>query len=214
MRKLIAASLVTLGMATTFLNAAAPVPRPAKEITLQQPSGSNTLLSSYKGKVVLLACMFTTCPHCQALSQVITKLQGELGPRGFQALGAVFNDEVNTPNQQANLAVARGFVDQFHVGFPVGRVPRDTVMNYLGLSVMDSRWVVPQLLIIDQKGQIVAQSDPKGETTPWMQKEDGLRNYINGLLGPAPAATTSKSGATKKAPATTSAKKTPVDKED
>ncbi len=208
MRKLIVASLVTLGISVAFLTsakAAAPVPRPAKELTVVLPSGANSLLTSYRGKVVMLAFMFTTCPHCQALSQIMTKLQGELGPRGFQALGACFNDEVNSPDQKANLVVTKNFIDQFHVGFPVGRVPRETVLNYVGVSVIDQRWVVPQIVIIDRKGQIVAQSDPKGEATPFLQKEDYLRTYLGGLLGPEPS---SKSGATKKAPAKPVDKKT------
>jgi thiol-disulfide isomerase/thioredoxin len=209
MRKLIVASLVTLGISVAFLTsakAAAPVPRPMKELTLMLPSGTNSLLTSYKGKVVMLAFMFTTCPHCQALSQVMTKLQGELGPRGFQALGAAFNDEVNSPDQKANLAVTGNFVSQFHVGFPVGRVPRETVLNYVGVSVIDTRWVVPQIVIIDRKGMIVAQSDPKGEATPNLQREDYLRTYLGGLLGPG-TSTTSKDGG-KKAPAKAVDKKT------
>jgi peroxiredoxin len=210
MRKLIVASLVTLAISVTVGTAKAelPVPRPAKEFTIVQPSGATTLLSSYKGKVVMLAFMFTTCPHCQALSGLMTKLQGELGPRGFQALGAVFNPEVDTPDRKANMAVTKSFVDQFHVGFPVGPSSRDTVMSYLGLSVMDSGWVVPQIVIIDRKGQIVAQSNRRGEGTEYLSKEDSLRTYLNGLLGPAAASTTSKSGTTKKGPAKTADKKT------
>src|SRR3984893_13233189 len=102
------------------LQAAAPVPRPTKEFTIIMPSGKQTLLSSYRGKVVMLACMFTTCQHCQALSKVITKLQSELAPRGFQAWGVAFNDEVNTPNSVMNAHVTASFVKDFGVGFPVG----------------------------------------------------------------------------------------------
>jgi hypothetical protein len=153
----------------------------------------------------MLACMFTTCPHCQALSQIMTKLQGELGPRGFQAVGAAFNDEVNTPDQKANLAVTKNFIDQFRVGFPVGRVSRETVLSYLGVSVINRNWVVPQIVIIDRKFQVVAQSDPMGEGTTNLQKEDYLRTYLGELLGPEPS---SKSGATKKAPAKPVDKKT------
>ena len=72
------------------MQAAAPVPRPTKEFTIILPSGKQTLLSSYRGKVVMMAFMFTTCPHCQALSKVITKLQGELGPRGIPGGGRGF----------------------------------------------------------------------------------------------------------------------------
>jgi len=42
------------------LQAGGPVPRPSKEFTITLPSGKQTLLSSYRGKVVMMACMFTT----------------------------------------------------------------------------------------------------------------------------------------------------------
>src|ERR1700749_1364937 len=139
----VSALLVTALAATFTLQAAAPVPRPTKEFTIVLPSGKQQLLSSYRGKVVMMAFMFTTCPHCQALSKVITKLQGELGPRGFQAVGAVFNEEVNTPNAALNAQVTANFINQFQVGFPVGYAPQASVMSYLGLSEIE-RWVVPQ----------------------------------------------------------------------
>src|ERR1700687_2122396 len=135
------ASLLTSGLA---LQAAAPVPRPSKEFTIILPSGKQNLLSSYRGKVVMAAFMFTTCPHCQALSKIITKLQDELGPRGFQALGVAFNDEGNTPNIASNAQVTANFGSQFQVGFPVGFAPRESVLSYLGVSDIES-WVVPQV---------------------------------------------------------------------
>src|SRR5262249_48828887 len=130
--------------------------------------------------------------------------QNDYGSRGFQALGAVFNEEVNGADPKANLAVAGKFVNDFHVGFPVGRVPRDTTMSYLGLSVMGSRWGVPQIVMIDRKGQIVKQSDPKGEGTPEMQQEDSLRKYLDEVLG---SAAPSKTGSDKKQPPAKDAKK-------
>ncbi len=176
------------------LQAAAPVPRPTKEFTVTLPSGKQNLLSSYRGKVVMTAFMFTTCPHCQALSKIITKLQGELGPRGFQALGVTFNDEVNTPNPAANAQVTGAFVKEFEVGFPVGFASRDSVLSYLGVSSIDS-WVVPQVVIIDRKGVIRAQSASRG--TADLQTETYLRKFLGDLLDEGGA----KSAAPAKAPA-------------
>jgi peroxiredoxin len=184
-------SLLTAGLA---LQAAGPVPRPSKEFTIILPSGKQALLSSYRGKVVMTAFMFTTCPHCQALSKVITKLQGELGPRGFQALGVAFNDEVNTPNNAANGQVVSSFISQFQVGFPMGFAPRESVLSYLGVSDIES-WVVPQVAIIDRKGVIRAQSASRGTTE--LQTEAYLRKYLGELLAEGGA----KSAAPSKAPA-------------
>jgi peroxiredoxin len=175
----VSALLATALAASFTLEAAAPVPRPTKEFTIILPSGKQALLSSYRGKVVMMAFMFTTCPHCQALSKVITKLQGELGPRGFQAVGAVFNDEVNTANNAANAQVTANFVNQFQVGFPLGFAPRESVLSYLGISDIES-WVVPQIAIIDRKGVVRAQSESRG--TAQLQTEAYLRKYLGDLL--------------------------------
>ena len=186
MRSLIT-SAAFLALAVSAL-ATPPVPRPAKEFDFVDPSGKHTLLSSEKGKVVLIQFLYTTCPHCQALSQVLTKLEKEYGPRGLVVLGAAFNDE-------ANPAVVHAYNTQY-AGFPVGVSNRDTVMSYLGLSVLE-RFVVPQIMIVDKKGTVVAQSAAMG--TPELQNEAHLREMIEKLLaegGGSKGATTS--GASKK----------------
>ena len=191
-------TLIVSGLASTLaLQAAAPVPRPSKEFTIVLPSGQQKLLSSYRGKVVMVAYMFTTCPHCQALSKVITKLQGELGSRGFQAVGVAFNDEVNTTNPAANAKVTSNFISEFGVGFPMGYAARPSVMSYLGLSDVE-RWVVPQVAILDRKGVVRAQSAAGGTTE--LQTETYLRKYLGELLD--------EGGAKPAAPAKSPAKKT------
>jgi len=187
------AALFTSGLA---VQAAAPVPRPTKEFTIVMPSGKQTLLSSYRGKVVMLAAMFTTCPHCQRLSKIITTLQGELGPRGFQALGVAFNDEVNTPNNASNAQVTAQFVSQFQIGFPVGYAPRESVLSYLGISEVES-WAVPQVVIIDRKGVIRAQSASRGTTE--LQTETYLRKFLGELLDEGGKSATPSKAAPKKA---------------
>lgn len=148
-----------------------PTPRKAPEITIVEPSGKQTLLSSYKGKVVALAFISTACSHCQAESQVLTKLHGELGPKGFQPLAVAFIE--SAPEQVTN------FVKTFHVDFPVGYAVRQTVLDYLQLNDQTS-WNIPQMVLIDRKGMIVAQSEPKG--SPELQEESSLRKKITDLL--------------------------------
>src|SRR5580658_3777386 len=100
------AAFVALGVGAL---AAPPLPRPAKELEVDQPNGQHLLLSSYRGKVVIVQFLYTTCPHCQAYSQLLTKLQTEYGPKGFQALGGAFNE--------ANNGMVTNYVNQYHVGF-------------------------------------------------------------------------------------------------
>ncbi len=137
------AACVALGVSAL---AAPPVPRPAKEFDFVSPSGKHILLSSLKGKVVVVQGLLVTCPHCQAFSQLLTKMQTEYGPRGFQAMGIAYD---------VDAATAQNYVTQYHVGFPVGYCPEDTMLSFLGFSSIE-RFNVPQIMIIDRKGVIQA----------------------------------------------------------
>jgi peroxiredoxin len=168
MRALAATAFVAL---TVSAFAGPPVPRKSPEFTITDPSGKPILLSSLRGKIVVMPFMFTTCPHCQREAQMLTKLQAEFASRGVIMMGTVFND--------ANGPMATQFVKEFNIGFPVGYASRDSVISYLGLSVMD-RWVVPQVAIIDKKGNVVAQSAATG--TPELQDEGFLRALLEKLI--------------------------------
>ena len=147
------------------------MPRKAPEITINEPSGKQSLLTSYRGKVVLLAFIFTTCSHCQAECGVINKLHDELGDKGFQPLAVAFNDNAGM--------LVNAFVQNFHINFPVGYAARPTVTDYLGLD--DKKpWNVPQIVLIDRKGMIVAQSTSQGSEE--LQEEAPLRKKITDLL--------------------------------
>src|ERR1700683_1777355 len=180
-------------LGVSAFSAPAVVPRPAKELEIVEPGGKHDLLTSYRGKVVVVQFLFTTCPHCQAYSQLLTKIQGEYGPKGFQALGAAFNEE-------ANSLVVSNYIEKYRVGFPVGPVMRDTVMSFLGFSLMD-RLVVPQIVLIDKKGQIREQTEANPTAPMPLQDETHLRASIEKLLAEgggetAPSATGAPSKAT------------------
>lgn len=177
--------------------AAPPVPRPAKELEVIEPSGKHDLLTSYRGKVVVVQGLFTTCPHCQKYSQLLTKIQGEYGPKGFQALGVAFNEE-------ANAGTVANYISQFKIGFPIGPASRETVLSFLGFSVMD-RLVVPQIVLIDKKGQIREQTEANPPGPMPLQDEAHLRSSIEKLLAEGGGASTGKT-----APPPVSATKKPT----
>jgi peroxiredoxin len=156
-----------------------PVPRPAGELTIEEPSGKKTLLSKQKGDVVLVQFLYTTCPHCQETAKVFSKLQKELGPRGLRVFGVAFNDEI-----KSNPEIVRDFVATNNITFPVGIASRDTVMSYLGISVM-SRFAVPQILVVDRKGIVRAQSEFM--SSPELQDETFMRSFLEGLLKEGPS---------------------------
>ena len=82
---LLAAVLLGVG------DAAPVVPRPSPEFVIKGLTGQ-ALLSQFRGKIVLLAFIQTTCPHCQNSVGILSKIQNEYGPKGFQSLAAAFND--------------------------------------------------------------------------------------------------------------------------
>ena len=148
--------------------------RKAPELAFNVPGQGERLLSQYRGKVVALEFIFTTCPHCQAASRMMTKFQQEYGTRGFQALDVAINDH-------ADLLVDN-FTKDYGVGFPVGWTSRDQMLSFMGFS-MAERFVVPQLVLIDRKGVIHYQTPPLGdEAYSKVVAEDAVRQHIEELL--------------------------------
>jgi hypothetical protein len=71
------------------------------------------------------------------------------------------------------------FTQQLAITYPVGYVSSDKVDSYLGRSGTE-RFSVPQVVVIDRKGVIRAQSRPAGEKN--LENENYLRSLIDGLL--------------------------------
>jgi thiol-disulfide isomerase/thioredoxin len=165
----------------------APTLRKAPELAVNMPGKGQQLLSQYRGKVVALGFIFTTCPHCQAESKMLTKFQQEYGGRGLQVIDVAVN-----PN--ADLLV-ENFVKDYNVGFPVGWVPQEQMVSFMGFS--SARFVVPQLVLIDRKGVIHYQT-PATEDETWdkLMKEDAIRQHIEELLGQGGSTTTRRPAST------------------
>jgi peroxiredoxin len=167
----ILATLLAFGVAASA--AAPPVLRKAPDFTITEPSGKQFQLSSFKGKVVVLTFVYTTCSHCQDASRMFTRLYKEMAPRGLQLLAVAFNDNaaILVPN----------FVQSIGIPYPVGASDHSSVLNYLGIpdSVMN-RWVVPQIVVIDRKGNIRAQSPAMGDGN--LTAESYMRDLIESLL--------------------------------
>lgn len=166
------AVLLGLCLAAAPVFSQPPVPRQSPEFVIYYPGGKQGLLSSYKGKVVVLEFILTTCPHCQENSRMLSRLYKELGPKGFQPLAVAINPMA--------LMLVNDFTRDFGVTFPVGASERDPALNYLKVTDAD-RWVVPQVVLIDRAGMIRMQTPPKGDEK--MQTEAFLRAEIEKLLG-------------------------------
>jgi thiol-disulfide isomerase/thioredoxin len=183
MKTILAAISASVLMGASLFAADAASLRKAPDFTFNLPGKGAQQLSDYRGKVVALEFIFTTCPHCQAASKLMTKLQEELGSKGLQCIDVAVN-----PN--ADLLV-ENFAKDFKVGFPVGFVASDHFLAFMGFDLKD-RFVVPQLALIDRKGVIHYQT-PATENPDWdkLMTPEAIRAHIEELLGMGNSASTS-----------------------
>lgn len=161
------------------------VPRRAGEFAVSTVDGNQILLSQYSGKVVLLAFMFTTCPHCQHTSQILSAIQRDYADRGLQIVGSFFND--GAPG------LIPGFVQQFQPAFPVGYATREQVNEYLQHAPGKPTYV-PELVFIDRNRQIRAQYT--GNDDFFKDQDKSIRTLVDSLLKE--PVTAKKSGHSKK----------------
>jgi thiol-disulfide isomerase/thioredoxin len=158
---------------------ASTLPRPAPELAIHLPGGKQVLVSEAKGKVVALAFILTYCPHCQKTVRLLSALQNEYGPQGFQAYGSAIEDMAST--------ALPDFLKRFSPSFPVGYNDRHVALEYLQHPPM-LRLLMPQLAFVDRKGQIRAQYSGDDQFMAEAALERNLRKQIEALLAePAPA---------------------------
>jgi peroxiredoxin len=193
-------SKLLLSLASAILLAgslpAADVPRTAPDLQVRMAKGGDFPLNKYKGKVIALAFILTTCPHCQATCQALNKIYQDNGAKGFMPVAVAINEMANMYTDD--------FVKQFGITFPVGYGHRDTAMSFLQHPIMVSM-MMPQLVLIDRQGVIryqYAGNDPffVGD------QEKSMRTVIEGMLkGAGVSATPAPKKAT---PPVSTAKKT------
>lgn len=178
MRALIAAVLFTGIIQASDIGHQSAV-RKSPELAFAIPGSGQQLLTQYRGKVVALEFILTTCPHCQAASKMMSRMQQRYGGRGFQALDVAID-----PN--ADLRV-ENFAKDYQVGFPVGWTTIEQMMNYMGFT---ERPVVPQLVLIDRAGNIHYQTPREGDSNS--MTEEVIAKRIEELLPTKPQKASSK----------------------
>lgn len=151
---------------------AAEIPRPSPDFVVQLAGGKQLKVSDYRGKVLCMLLMLTTCPHCQKATQILTGVENDLGPKGFAVLAAAINENPDVP----------GFLAQFKPSFPVGTAGVLPALDYIQWP-KDKRPLVPFLVFIDRTGIIRAQYTGVDEDFFNEEKEDqNIRSEVQKLL--------------------------------
>jgi peroxiredoxin len=195
MQKLTSLILILMMMAAVPAAPSASIPRKSPEFTIHEPSGKQVLLSSFKGKVVMIEFFFIRSPKCLSLATTMNKLGAELGGRGFQPVAVAFP----APGSDANGQLVGSTADYFKLTYPVGYANKNEVDQYLNRTGTESLRI-PQVVIIDRSGTIRAQTGGRDGNLK-LENEDYLRTLLDGLLkesaapaSPAKVSPTPKSG--------------------
>jgi peroxiredoxin len=168
-------TLATLALFAGFLGAAptpaAEIPRAAPDLPIPLPNGKQIKIGDYRGKVLCLAFILTTCPHCQKTTQLLEGIYKDLAPKGFEVLEAALNENPDVP----------GFVANFKVPWPVGTAGVLSAIDFIQLP-KDKRPLVPFVVFIDRKGMIRAQYTGVDESFFDAQQEQHIRDEVDKLL--------------------------------
>ena len=168
---------------------AAQIPRPAPPLSFMASNGQKIDVANYKGKVVVLEILSTTCPHCQSSARILSKIKSEFGLKGVEVLGYAINPDANVAD----------FVRQYGPNLSIGRGEREKAYEFLQISLMH-QFYFPQMVFIDRAGMIRAQY---GGTDAFIStnEEANVRGMVEKLLSEA-------SAPEKKAPAASKKRKT------
>jgi thiol-disulfide isomerase/thioredoxin len=157
---------------------AADTARPSPSFTILRSGAPPLRLSQYRGKVVALAFISTSCSHCQQLTTELNLIARDYTGRGVQFLECAFNDDAvaNMPE----------FLERFTPPFPVGYSNNAAVMAYLQHPLIDQRPVfVPHMVFLDRAG--VIRADYPGGDAFFAGANANIRAQLDKMLkSPAP----------------------------
>src|SRR5947208_612966 len=95
----------------------ASVPRPLEDVSVPVAGGKKIRLTQYRGKVMVVALISTTCEPCINSAKMLGQLQKEYGPKGFQAFAITADDH-------GELVI--GAITRLGLGFPIGYLDQTT----------------------------------------------------------------------------------------
>lgn len=137
-------------------------------------------LQDYRGKVVLIDIMQTTCPHCQTLSGTIEKLQGRYGSR-LQVLTVVVA-------QGESPTTVMNYIKTYRITNPVLIDCGQMTASYVRATPANPGVHFPHVALIDANGMIKQDlSYEAGSENKFT--EAGLTAMLDGMMKPAAPAT-------------------------
>ncbi|RPI15425.1 MAG: TlpA family protein disulfide reductase, partial [Acidobacteriales bacterium] len=141
MRYLLALCTVSLLLAAGSLSN-----RRAPGFSLMDSNGTQHNLNDYRGRIVLIDVMQTTCPHCRTFTKVLDKVKAKYGAR------VVILSVVNPPDNPQTIA---RFIREMKSSSPVLFDAGPMAIAYFKATPQNPSVDLPHLFIIDGNGWIV-----------------------------------------------------------
>jgi len=166
------ARLLVFTMLVSLLCAGDPG-RPAPAFNMLRVNQPPIRLSQYRGKVVVLAFILTTCGHCQQLTVELNRVAREYAARGVQVVECAFNGDA--------VLTMPDFLQRFEPPFPVTYSTPVAVSVFLHKSIFDPEPVrVPIVVLIDRAGNI--QEEIPSENEFYQNPGRNLRVRLDQML--------------------------------
>lgn len=145
-------------------------PRKCLDTIIRTSDGKSMHMGQYKGKVLMIEFFLTECPECLQTLQFLAKLQGELAPRGFQAVAISLDPDP---------AVLKPFAERYRFPFPVGHMEPEPAIKFMELKETGHP-KVPYVMFVDWQGNVRFQYP--GDAPIFNSAEKNLRQIAEGLL--------------------------------
>ena len=100
----------------------------------------------YRGKILLVDIMQTTCPHCGTFSNILQEVANKYG--GKVAVLAIVNPPDNT-------ATVKQYIAQHKLTYPLLFDCGQVAASYMKATPQNTGFGVPHLFIIDAQGMIL-----------------------------------------------------------
>ena len=149
----------------------ARTPRLIADMSIPAPGGKQIDLKQYRGKVVLLALITTTCTECIQSVEIFNRLQKDFGAQGFQMVAAAVNLSAKED--------AGPFAQRYKANFPLGYLDKLGTMKIADIGG-DQRPFVPIVMFIDRSG--VVRFQYFGNDSVMKDEEKNLRAIVGGLV--------------------------------
>lgn len=148
--------------------------RPAPAFRLLDATGRSVSLADYKGKILVVEFMNTTCPHCQKFAPVLEGVQAR-----FKGKVGV----VSIATHPDNARTVAEFAKTHKVSFPILLDPQNTAtMEYLKPGPPNYGFSVPHLFLIDASGFIRDDFIENPSNSQFFTPE-GFARLVQGYLG-------------------------------